>query len=38
LFKRDVTRIADYFEECGVDTDSQRLFDLLWVEYASSDD
>jgi len=32
LFLRDVTRIADYFEECGVDTDSQRLFDLLWVE------
>jgi len=32
LFRRDVTRIADYFAACGVDTDSQRLFDLLWVE------
>ena len=32
LFKRDVTRIADYFEECGVDTNSERLFDLLWQE------
>lgn len=32
LFLRDVTRIADYFEECGVDTDAERLFNQLWVE------
>lgn len=32
LFQRDVTRIADYFAECGVDTDAQRLFAQLWRE------